>query len=84
MVLAVLEVGCSGVNRHLQGGKLSGFEQPRRFLRQAPPWPGQAQQQSRPILRFGNGDNGIMTYRSKLALRLAAGTGAWSRGQRPR
>jgi hypothetical protein len=49
------------------------------------PWrPGQAHRQSRSILRFGNGDNGVMTCRSKRVLYLAAGAGAWSRGRKPR
>ena len=59
------------------------FELLRGFLWQAPAWPGQAQRQSRPISGFGS-SNGVMTYRPKLALRLAAGIGAWRRERRPR
>jgi hypothetical protein len=54
------------------------------LLWQAPAWPVQAQQRSRPALRFGNGNNGIMMCRPKLALRLAAGIWAWRRGRRLR
>ena len=35
----------------------------------------------RPILQFGNGNNGIMTYRPKLAPRLAAGIGHGAAGE---
>jgi hypothetical protein len=44
------------------------FELPRSLSRRAPAWLGQAQRQSRPILRFGNCKNGVMTCRSRLAL----------------
>ena len=54
------------------------------LLWRAPAWPVQAQQQSKPVLRFGNDNNGIMTCRSKLALRLAAGIWARRRERRPR
>ena len=77
----------SGVRRReplLAGGQVAGFEQAWCLLRRAPAQPGQAQQQSRSILRFGNGDNGVMRCRSKPVQHLAAGTGAWSRGRTPR
>src|SRR5271157_2229108 len=51
-------------------------------LWRAPPWPGQAQLQSRPALQCGEGCDGIMTCRSALALRLEAGIWAWSRARK--
>ena len=42
------------------------------LLWRAPAWPVRAQRQSRPVLRLGNGDDGVMTCRSKLAPRRAA------------
>src|SRR5208337_4003325 len=59
----------SGVQRRelsLPGGQIGGFEQLWGSPGQAPAWPGQTQLQSRPALRFGNGNNGIMTYPPKL------------------
>ena len=54
------------------------------LLWRAPAWPVRAQRQSRPVLRLGNGDDGVMTCRSKLAPRRAAGIWAWRRERRPR
>ena len=60
------------------------FEPPQGLPRRAPAWPGQAQRQSRPVLRFGNGDDGVMTCRSRLAPQPERRIGAWSHGRRPR
>ena len=43
------------------------FELPRSLSQQAPAWPGQAQQQSRSILRCRNSSDCLMTYRSRPA-----------------